>query len=95
VAASTAAEPSATVETTVGMEGVYYLRERGPALESRGVQEQAPLALRVADVARDGEWLIYELRYIATRPGIYDLGDALKRTGRHRPLDRGRDQRLG
>ena len=73
------AEPRAVVETTVGMEGVYYARWRGPALESLPVDDQAAVVLRIADAARDGDWTIYELRYVGMTPGDYDLWQYLRR----------------
>ncbi|MEX2027150.1 MAG: hypothetical protein WEH44_07610 [Pirellulaceae bacterium] len=77
-AVSTAAT-GAAVETTIGMEGVYYLRSAGPTLVARPVDERSPIVLRVASAVRDRETTIYELRYIGTRPGQHDLGQYLVR----------------
>jgi len=73
------AERGGVPETTVGIEGVYFARVHGPALVAKPVDESGPLVLRVADVAEDENSAIYELRFIGTRPGEYDLGDFLVR----------------
>jgi hypothetical protein len=70
---------SGVPETTVGIEGVYYARVRGPALEAKPVDESGPVVLRVADVTEDENSAIYELRFIGTLPGSYDLLDFLVR----------------
>jgi hypothetical protein len=67
------------LETTVGMEGVYYLRFQGPALEAKPVDENAPVVARVADVVKDGQSTLYELRYIGMRPGTFDLREFFER----------------
>ncbi|MCH8922945.1 MAG: hypothetical protein IIA67_07335 [Planctomycetes bacterium] len=72
------------VETTIGIEGVYYVRHRGTALEVVPFEENAPIVLRIANVDRDtstgdGQSMIYELRYIGTRAGEHDLRDYLVR----------------
>jgi len=76
--------PAPVGETTIGIEGVYYARHRGPALEVVPFEENAPIVLRIADVVRDtstgdGQSMIYELRYIGTRAGGHDLRDYLVR----------------
>jgi len=67
------------LETSIGMEGVYYLRYSGPALEAKPVDEKAPLLLRIADIVEDGGSLIYELRYVGLKAGIHDLRGYLRR----------------
>jgi hypothetical protein len=81
-----AAAPAADVaarrpasETAVGIEGVYYLRHRGPAVEALPVNDDSPVVLRIADAAGDGGATIYELRYIGVKPGRYDLRNYLRR----------------
>ncbi len=73
-----AAEPP-RVETSLGMEGTYYLRATGPLLEAKPVDEKSPLTLRIAGVARDREASLYELRFIGFRPGLHDLRGFLRR----------------
>jgi hypothetical protein len=73
----THAELGSAIETTVGIEGVYYARVRGPALEAKPVDDDAPLVLRIADAVTDADSTICELRYIGTLPGTYDLRDYL------------------
>ena len=67
------------VETNVGLEGVYYARVRGPALAAKPVDDSAPVVLRMADAVQDGEATIYELRFVGSLPGRYDLRDYLVR----------------
>ena len=72
------------VETTIGIEGQYSVRYRGPALEVVPFEENAPIALRIASVVRDtstgdGQSMIYELLYIGERAGGHDLCDYLVR----------------
>jgi len=79
VTASAFGQDQPALETTVGMEGLYYLRTRGPALVARPVDDKAPVVLRIADVAQDGGSAIYELRYAGMVPGVHDLRDFLER----------------
>ena len=67
-----------TVERSVGMEGQWLLRWSGTELFARAVEDGAPIVLRIADSVLDTETAggstIYDLRFIASRPGEYDLG---------------------
>jgi hypothetical protein len=72
-------EHGTSLETNIGMEGTYYLRYSGPSLAARPVDEQAAVVLRIADAVNDNGSTIYELRYVGTRPGQYDLRDSLVR----------------
>ena len=67
------------VVTNIGAEGVYYLRWKGPALEATPVDDDAPIVLRIAGIARDGDVALYELRYIGSRAGRHDLRNSLRR----------------
>jgi hypothetical protein len=67
------------VETSLGMEGSYYLRAEGPLLEAKPVDEKSPLELRIAGMARDRGAFIYQLRFIGLRPGLHDLRAFLRR----------------
>jgi hypothetical protein len=68
-------------DTTVGMEGTHFVRADGAlidgALEARPFEENSPILIRIADVARDGDSYIHEIRYIGFYPGAYDLRDWL------------------
>ncbi len=75
----TAAHADEDLATNVGMEGVYYLRWQGPALEATPVDDDAPIVLRIANIARDGDISLYELRYIGSRAGRHDLRNSLRR----------------
>ena len=65
--------------TTVGMEGTCFLPYDGPAIEAKEVDDSAPLVVRISPVTSDDQAAGYELHYIATRPGTYDLRDWLVR----------------
>ncbi|MEN6449104.1 MAG: hypothetical protein ABFC96_01310 [Thermoguttaceae bacterium] len=83
VSANASAAPKAArqpvVETIVGMEGVYYLRHRGPPIEAVPVDDNSPMVLRIAETTTDGDTAICELRYIGVKPGRYDLRSYLRR----------------
>ena len=70
-------------QTTMGVEGVFFARHAGPVLEAAPYDENAPIVLRIAEVSEEkgrGEnVLIYELRYIGTQPGVFDLREYLVR----------------
>jgi hypothetical protein len=67
------------VSTTVGIEGSYPLRHRGEPLEARPVTGDSPILLRIASRRpEEGGATMYELRFIAIQPGIYDLRDLLR-----------------
>jgi hypothetical protein len=82
IAAALLASPASAEEalaTNLGVEGVYYLRWKGPALEAAPVDDDAPLVLRIAAVTPDGDDSLYELRYIGSRAGKLDLRQSLRR----------------
>lgn len=76
-----AREPAsnARVATTVGVEGVYYLRDAGETIAPRHVEHDSPILLRIADTQRDGDATFYEIRFIGNIPGSFDLRDYLQR----------------
>jgi len=61
------------------MEGVFHARWRGPTLEALPIEENSAIALRIAEVVRDGDSFLYELRFVGTTPGTYDLRSFLRR----------------
>ncbi len=61
------------------MEGVYYLRHHGSAVEALPVDDNSPVVLRIAEAVDDGGATICEIRYIGVKPGRYDLRDYLRR----------------
>src|SRR5262249_50750479 len=67
--------PDSALETAVGVQGVYYARTGGENLAARPLDERSPIVLQVAGGVRDGNSTVYELRYIGSRPGRYDLRD--------------------
>jgi hypothetical protein len=89
---------SPTVKTKIGREGVYYLRYSGERLVPKPVTERSPIVLRVvvhaARVQPDNtraayttkESVLYELRFIGSQAGDYDLREFLTRAD-GKPLD--------
>jgi hypothetical protein len=67
------------VESKIGIEGVYFLRYEREGLIPLPATERSPIILRIANVARDKNTFLYEIRYIGTRPGEYDLRKYLAR----------------
>jgi len=74
----TSVSVAAVPENSIGTEGVFYLRTVGSAIEVKPVEEREALLLRIADVARDQDVSIYEIRYIGLIAGEYDLRDYLR-----------------
>lgn len=72
-----AADSRSDLMTTIGRGGVYYLRCRQHDLKIRPPAEAEPLQIQIAEIGREGEFSIYELRYIADRAGTYDLREYL------------------
>ncbi len=78
-----AAQPK--LATTIGMQGVYYARYSGGELEAKPYEENSPITLSIAEVtpapiaAGQPPARIYELHFIGTRAGQYDLRDYLTR----------------
>lgn len=72
-----------TVEAEIGTEGTFLFRAKGPLLEALPVDRRESVVVRVADVTKDtvteGDWLLYELRFIGNVPGKFDLRDYLRR----------------
>jgi len=63
--------------TTIGRGGVYYLRYQQHGLKVRPPVEDEPLQIQIAEVGTEGEFSVYELRYVADRAGTYDLREYL------------------
>ncbi len=66
------------VELSVGREGQHLLRYDGDALEALPVTHESTLLVRIADVTASDVGTFYDLRFIGTRPGTYDLADGLR-----------------
>ena len=73
---------SAVVHAKIGTEGEYLFRVKGPMLVSKSVDRHAAMMVRIADVTRDtitdGDFILYELRFIGNVPGRFDLRDSLQ-----------------
>ena len=78
------------VEAEIGTEGTFLFRAKGPLLEALPVDRRESVVVRVAEVTKDtvieGDWLLYELRFIGNVPGKFDLRDYL-RTVDGSPID--------
>ena len=81
-----AAPPSALparapIQSTVGIEGrVIFRHPRGEPVQSVPVNDKASVVVRIADSTPDGEFVLYDLRFIAQYPGEFDLRECLRRT---------------
>jgi len=75
--AGPAARPVMT--TTVGIEGKVVYRWSGPTLRIRALGPRSTMLVRLADVQTDGESTLYDLRFIALKPGLYDVREWLER----------------
>jgi hypothetical protein len=61
----------------LGMEGTYFLRTKSPDLVVRS-DNHSPVLLRIASQVVDGDSLLYEVCYVGTRAGGFDLRDYLR-----------------
>lgn len=68
------------VRTTIGIEGRAVFRHpAGENVQAVPVDDKAPVVVRIADQTRDGEFVLYDLRFIAQYAGEFDLRDCLRR----------------
>ncbi len=65
--------------SSVGMEMTYFLRHSGEALRAIPTRDNSPLVIFISDQADEGGSTIYEIRYVGTLPGTYNLADFLER----------------
>ena len=72
-----AADSRSDLMTTIGRGGVYYLRYRQHGLQVRPPVGDEPLQIEIAEVATEGDFAVYKLRYVADRAGPYDLREYL------------------
>jgi len=69
--------------TSIGMEGTYFLRHNGKPLEAKPFEENTPVLVRIAQITPAtgiegaAEAKLYELRFVGTRAGRFDLRDYL------------------
>jgi hypothetical protein len=74
--------PSARVATasTIGIEGQVVFRHRkSEPVQAVPVDDKAPVVVRIADSTPDGEFVLYDVRFIAQYAGEFDLRDYLRR----------------
>lgn len=68
------------VRTTIGIEGRTIFRHpAGEVVQSVPVDDKAPVVVRIAEATRDGDWMLYDLRFIAQYAGEFDLRECLRR----------------
>ncbi|MGQ0628047.1 MAG: hypothetical protein ACT4PL_08110, partial [Phycisphaerales bacterium] len=74
-------------ESTVGIEGSLIYRFVGESpLLTRPETTRFPIVLRIVSSTRDQEATLYDLRFIASRPGLFDLRRGLRRADGGRML---------
>ncbi|WP_425615260.1 hypothetical protein NA78x_005169 [Anatilimnocola sp. NA78] len=71
---------AAAVETKIGIEGVYFLRDERAGIAPAAANDKSPLILRIASVVRDKDAYLYEIHFIGTRAGAHDLREYLVRS---------------
>lgn len=84
---TSAAPPSSIVNpqssistTTVGIEGKVIVRHRADQpLRAAPVNDHSKITLRIADHQSEGEFILYDLRYIPQYAGEFDLREYLER----------------
>jgi len=70
----------APIESTIGIEGQLIFRHpRSEPVQAVPVDDKAPVVVRIADSTPDGEFVLYDLRFIAQYAGEFDLRDCLRR----------------
>ncbi len=67
------------VRASIGVEGQFLLRHATAGLRARPLAERSPILLRIAEVGRDGDGLLYDVRFIGEVAGEFDLRDWLQR----------------
>lgn len=68
------------VESTIGIEGqVIFRHPRSEAVQAVPVDDKAPVVVRIAGSTPDGEFVLYDLRFIAQYAGEFDLRSCLRR----------------
>jgi hypothetical protein len=68
---------SSRVESKIGIEGTYFLRHPSANLLPKPANDDSPVVLRIADVVKDKDSYLYEIRFIGLREGEHDLRDYL------------------
>ena len=63
--------------STMGVEGVYYIHYNGSRLLAKPADKDAPLVVRIVDIVEEGDATVYELRYVSSQAGEFDLRDYL------------------
>lgn len=67
-------------QSTVGIEGqVIFRHPKSEPVQSVPVNDKAPVVVRIADATPDGDFVLYDLRFIAQYPGEFDLRECLRR----------------
>lgn len=62
--------------STVGIEGRVMYRFAGD-LQAAGRTAKSPVIVRIAGSAVDGEAVLYDVRFIGVKPGVFDLRESL------------------
>jgi hypothetical protein len=67
------AQNTSAQNTSVGIEGLFLLRNPSPSIEVKTHSEPSSLLIRLGSSIHDGNQFIHQLYYIGMRPGEYDL----------------------
>lgn len=73
-------------EVPLGVEQAVIIRYSGPRLQARPYRRGASVNLRIAGEAQKGRVWVYDIRYVISLPGEFDLTKYLTSTDGH-PLD--------
>jgi hypothetical protein len=73
-------------EVPLGVEQAVIVRYSGPRLEAQPYRRGASVNLRIADQVQKGHVLVYDIRYVISLPGEFDLTKYLTSTD-GQPID--------
>lgn len=80
-------EPSRSdTDVPLGVEQAVIIRYSGPRLKTRPYRRGASVNLRIADEVQKGRVRVYDIRYVVSLPGEFDLTEYLTSTD-GRPID--------
>jgi hypothetical protein len=67
-------------DVPLGVEQAVIIRSSGPQLKARPYRRGASVNLRIADMVRKGPVRVYDIRYVVSLPGEFDLTEYLTST---------------
>lgn len=78
--------PRSDTDVPLGVEQAVIVRYSGPQLQARPYQRGASVNLRIADQVQNGRVRVYDVRYVVSLPGEFDVTEYLTSTD-GRPID--------